>query len=146
MNKLQKNILVIFITLIGTASYAQRPDYEKIKTLKVAFITEKLALSSNEATAFWPIYNEYETKLRELYKKRGENMRKYRKLETYTEKQASTQLNNHFSFEDDKNQLMQAYFTKMSKHISVKKTFRLIRAEEEFKRELIQQYRKDKKK
>ena len=148
MNNLQKTILFAFFALIGTATFAQnkRPDHEKIKALKVAFITDKLALSSDEATAFWPIYNEYETKLHALYRKRGENRRKYRKLENVTEKQASAQLTNHFEFEKDKDKLTETYFTKLSKHISVKKTFRLIRAEEEFKRELIQQYRKSRKK
>lgn len=148
MNNLQKIVLFTLFIFMGVTTNAQknRPDYEKMKALKVAFITDKLEFTSDEAKAFWPIYNEYETKLRELYKKRRDNSREYRALENASEKQATEQLTNHFKFENDKNELTETYFTKISKHISVKKTFRLIRAEEEFKRELIQQYRRDKKK
>lgn len=143
MNNLQKTILLAFVALISTTTFAQKkhPDHEKMKALKVAFITEKLEFTSDEAKAFWPIYNDYETKLYDLYRKRRKSMREYRALENPSEKHATAQLTSHFTFEKEKDQLMEAYFTKISKHISVKKTFRLIRAEEEFKRQLIQQYR-----
>lgn len=148
MNNLQKIVLLVLFILFGATVNAQkkRPDYEKMKALKVAFITDKLEFTSDEAKAFWPIYNEYESKLHDLYRKRRESMREYRALKNISEKTATAQLTNHFAFEKDKNQLKETYFTKLSKHISVKKTFRLIRVEEEFKRELIKHYKKEKKK
>lgn len=41
---------------------------EKIQALKIAFITQKLELSSDEAQRFWPVYNRYETEVRQVYK------------------------------------------------------------------------------
>jgi hypothetical protein len=46
------------------ASRAER--MEKIRTAKVAFIGERLALTAEQAQQFWPVYNEYEKKRHEL--------------------------------------------------------------------------------
>ena len=43
---------------------------EKIKSLKIAFITQKLQLSADEAQKFWPIYDQYENDINRL---RSEN-------------------------------------------------------------------------
>ena len=39
---------------------------DKIRTLKIEFITEKLDLSSVEAEKFWPIYNVFDKAYMEL--------------------------------------------------------------------------------
>ena len=41
---------------------------EKIQALKIAFITQKIELTSDEAQKFWPVYNRYETEIRQAYK------------------------------------------------------------------------------
>jgi len=69
MNKL-KNILLIAMLLGTSLIYSQKKqNREKIKSLKIAFFTEKLDLSSEEAKAFWPMYNEHEEKI-EAFRKR----------------------------------------------------------------------------
>ena len=45
-----------------------KPDFEKIKAEKVAFITEKVGLTSKEAEAFWPVYNKIEDQQQALNK------------------------------------------------------------------------------
>jgi hypothetical protein len=39
---------------------------DKIKSLKIAFISQKLALTSEEAEKFWPVYNKYDDKIMAL--------------------------------------------------------------------------------
>ncbi len=48
---------------------------DKIKALKIAFITEKLNLSEKEAQQFWPIYNSYHEDMSNL-KRQAYNTRK----------------------------------------------------------------------
>ena len=68
MNKLRK-IILIGILITTTTFYGQRrPDREKIKTLKVAFITERLDLSSSEAETFWPAYNAHQKQMNSFRK------------------------------------------------------------------------------
>ncbi len=39
---------------------------EKIEALKIAFITQKLELTTDEAQKFWPVYNQYEQEIRNI--------------------------------------------------------------------------------
>jgi hypothetical protein len=64
-----KKYLFILIILFGSFSFvsaqnAQRA--EKVQELKIAFITQKLQLTSAEAEKFWPVYNSYENEIKQL--------------------------------------------------------------------------------
>ena len=63
MKKYLLLVLVIFGSLTGIK--AQETD-EKIQALKVAFITQKLQLSPDEAQRFWPVYDQYQNEIRNL--------------------------------------------------------------------------------
>lgn len=66
-----KKYLLIILALVGTFSFANAQKEngqksEKIQALKIAFITQKLHLTSGEAEKFWPVYNEYTNEIRNL--------------------------------------------------------------------------------
>jgi hypothetical protein len=66
-----KKYLLIILALVGSVSfaYAQQENgqrSEKIQALKIAFITQRLHLTSSEAEKFWPVYNEYTNEIRSL--------------------------------------------------------------------------------
>lgn len=63
-----KHLLLILTILTGTFfnAGAQGKMEEKIQALKIAFITEKLQLTSSEAQQFWPVYNSYEKEIETL--------------------------------------------------------------------------------
>lgn len=42
---------------------------EKIESMRVAFITNKIDLSADEAKTLWPIYNEYQSEMQKLREK-----------------------------------------------------------------------------
>lgn len=75
---MKKLFTVLLAACIAAAAFAQpqgdfrnkgvKPDFEKIKAEKVAFITSEVGLTSKEAEAFWPIYNKVEENQRELQK------------------------------------------------------------------------------
>lgn len=54
----------------GQGSFGGRPgdapNPDKLKSLRVAFITERLNLSPDEAEKFWPLYNEYQARRDEI--------------------------------------------------------------------------------
>lgn len=116
------------------------PGREKIKTLKVAFITERLSLTSEEAQAFWPIYNEHERNTQMIRRKeRMEIQSKLMDMELLTDAEANQLLNRLVAFEQEKQDLHVAFINRMSKVISPKKTLLLIKAEEDFKRRLLRE-------
>ena len=61
--------IILFILLFAgavTTAFAQkdRPDATRLQAYKIAFLTKKLNLTTEEAQKFWPIYNKYEAELR----------------------------------------------------------------------------------
>jgi Skp family chaperone for outer membrane proteins len=69
---MKKNILIYFIFLfactitISAQKKMNRKNFEKIKTLKVNYISSELNFSPEVAEKFWPIYNQYERVNRQL--------------------------------------------------------------------------------
>lgn len=65
-----KKYLLIVIILFGTFSFVSAQNGqrgEKIQALKIAFMTQKLQLTSAEAEKFWPVYNNYENEIKQLH-------------------------------------------------------------------------------
>ncbi len=123
-----KKIVFIAIFLMGT--------------LKVAYITEHLNLTSKEAQTFWPIYNQYQDKMNVLREKEwGEIRKKMRDIDSLSEKEASELLTSFVNLKDDQQKLDKGLYAQLSKALSAKKTFLLIKTEDDFKRQLIKQYR-----
>jgi hypothetical protein len=67
---MKKNILLLLIMLgsFNLVSAQENPNQqgEKVQALKIAFITQKLQLTSIEAEKFWPVYNQYENEIKSL--------------------------------------------------------------------------------
>jgi len=138
------NIRITLLLLLCTAvSYAQnRPVRDKIKTLKVAFITERLDLTSEEAQVFWPIYNEHENTLETIKRKERLEIRaQLQDFDRLSEKEADALLDDLIAMENKKQTSNTAFLEKMSRAIGSKKTFLLIKAEEDFKKRLLQEMR-----
>ncbi|WP_299364305.1 sensor of ECF-type sigma factor [Winogradskyella sp.] len=57
-----KKLIPILILFFSLSTFAQGGDKmkERIKAQKIAFISDQLDLSEEEAQGFWPIYNAYE--------------------------------------------------------------------------------------
>lgn len=72
--KIGKTLLLMSLLLLqGYFCMAQDDDDKEgddIKAVRVAFMTDKLKLSSDEAQKFWPVYNNY---LQEVRKARRDN-------------------------------------------------------------------------
>ncbi|KAB7531056.1 hypothetical protein F8C76_06060 [Flagellimonas olearia] len=141
---MNKRILILFALLAGTAYlHAQGPVRDRIKTLKVAFITERVGLTSQEAQQFWPIYNAHEETLENIRRKERRELRSRISLaQDLSDSESSTLLNNLMALQKEKHNAEQDFITKIRTVISAKKTLLLIKAEEDFKKRLLQQYRK----
>lgn len=141
-----KFILPILLLLTFSFSFSQenKEKREKVKALKVAYITEQLELSSEEAQKFWPIYNAFDDKQSEL---RHEKMRAIlnrfhpRNVDKLTEKEASSLLVQMEKIEEDLFYLRKKFIKDLQEVISAKKIIKLKKAEEDFNRELLKQMR-----
>jgi Spy/CpxP family protein refolding chaperone len=137
-------VVLISITSFGQNSKSNKEKREQLKAMKIAFITTELALTSEEATKFWPIYNAYEDKQQEI---RKQKLKGYidrmddESLNKLTDKEASAILVQMESTEDELHQAKKKLINSLKGVISPVKILKLKKAEEDFNRKLLQQYR-----
>ena len=121
-----------------------RKKKEQIKALKVAFITDELALTSDEAAKFWPLFNAFEDKQQEIKKQK---LKGYlgrmddNSFDKLSDRDATTLLAQMESNEDELYQLKKKFVASLKGVISPIKILKLKKAEENFNRKLLQQYR-----
>ena len=133
----------MFVTLTSWSTFSQSSDKrEKIKSLKIAFITERLALTEAEAQKFWPIYNAYDTE-KDMQRRLGYEKRK-EISDDVTEPQARVILIDFIKFERDRESLRVDFIESLLnlKVLPAKKILKLKTAEDEFNRKMLHEYKK----
>ena len=144
-----RNILSLILILTSMISFAQngrlmKQKKEQVKSLKVAFITSELDLTADESAKFWPLYNAFDEKQSEI---RRTKMKSYldrmdsENFENVSEKEAATLLSQMESSEEELHQLRKKFIGSLKSVIPAVKILKLKKAEEDFNRKLLQQYR-----
>ena len=146
MKKLYLLMAFAGISFFATAQEAlpNEKKQQDIEALKVAFITDELSLTSDEATKFWPLFNAFENKQQEIKKQKLKgylNRIDDDSFDNLSEKDASTMLAQMESSEDELYQLKKKFVASLKGVISPVKILKLKKAEENFNRKLLQQYR-----
>jgi Spy/CpxP family protein refolding chaperone len=144
-----KKILLAIIVLFSINTFAQggrllKEKKEQIKAMKVAYITNELSLTSDEAAKFWPLYNAFEEKQHEIRKQKLKGYMDRIDEESFdnlSEKEAATILAQMESTEEELHQARKKFVASLKGVISSVKILKLKKAEEGFNRKLLQQYR-----
>lgn len=80
---MKKNLLIVFLFISITGSYnasfaqfrnnlrgngqsSNTPQAEKLESIKIGYITQKLNLTPSEAQRFFPVYNQYVNEIKEV--------------------------------------------------------------------------------
>lgn len=141
--KTKLTILVLFLFTLGF-SQGFKEKKEKIKAIKVAYITEQLKLTTDEAQKFWPIYNTFDDKQFEI---RHHKMRKIinqfenEEIDNVSEKEAQELISQIEDYEEEMHNLKKKFIKDMLKVLPAKKVIKLKKVEEEFNRKLLKQFR-----
>ncbi|KLT65869.1 hypothetical protein [Pedobacter sp. BMA] len=140
-----KNLLfVALILLLPATLLAQRPKAEEIESLKIAYFTQKLDLSPDEAKVFWPIYNSMQAEQDALRKERMQKMISFRKtteIDDLTDAQVQSLIISEFDFKQRDLNLDKKYYNKLKSGLPIKVVGKFYRAQEGFKRELLNRYK-----
>ncbi len=137
-------LLIAFISFNAIAQDGPRKKKDQIKALKVAFITNELSLTPDEATKFWPLFNAHEDKQQEIRQQKLKGYLEQMNGNTFdklSDKEATTILNQMESSEDELYQAKKKFVANLKGVISPLKILKLKKAEENFNRKLLQQYR-----
>ena len=127
--------LVVFILSFSFAQEHKEQIRERIKARKIAFITDKVGLTSKEAETFWPIYNEYNMEKKDIQKTR----KKLRNLSAMTDGEIEQVIDARMNKELQLAQLKVDFISKVKRVLPIKKVARLIRAEQKYKEWMLEQ-------
>lgn len=136
--KIIKLIYLLVFWLIAVVAVSQNESKrDKIEALRVSFISQKVNFTTQEAQVFWPLYNEYQDKIVATRKAFRQQYNKNTNYNFATDKEAETYLNAELTLKQKELDYYKEYQEKFKKIIPVKKIALLLKAEEEFKKELI---------
>lgn len=130
--------------LAVVATYAQQdgdfvkghPKLERIHAAKMAYITDRLRLTAEQATVFTPLYNQYEE---EFVSIRMSFRKKY--MDTHTDVDGMARkhaIDDDLDYQQQIIELKRKYSDRFAKAIAPKQVSDLYQAEREFKQKLMQ--------
>jgi hypothetical protein len=121
---------IVVLTVLGINISAQPPQSpagkgERVEALRIAFISQRLNLTPEEAERFWPIYNQYHGELKTLRNNFGMGLGKSQ----LTAEQS-------LDFEQKKLDLKKKYKAQFEIALGKEKLNTLYNLEEEFRKKL----------
>lgn len=134
--------ILLLITWAAANVLAQDPDVDpepgsalaqRIHSMKVAFITDRLRLTPEESQQFWPLFNQYEAEEGAIRK----SYRPARPIQSMSDQEAEEFIMKNLEMEEKLIDLKRDYFKKFRQVISPRKIAMLQKADQEFKRELL---------
>jgi hypothetical protein len=136
--KNQMFILLIFtmclsVTLSGQRSNPsrnnpQRPNVERAKAVRVAMLTQKMSLSTEEAEKFWPVYNDYEKEQKKIREKFQPN----KNIMALDDASVEKHLLGLLDMEEELVKMKKKYYQNFSKIIGYRKVAILAKSDREF--------------
>lgn len=106
---------------------------ERIKALKIAYMTSELNLTPDESMKFWPVYNEFQDKLHEL----RENTKPKKEASDMTDAEAEELIEMVLSAEQQKVDLLRETIYKLKPIIGAQRVVVVQRVEDKFREKLL---------
>lgn len=142
-----KNLIYTFGLLLIPGFLLAQPrlndeQKEKVKTLRIGVYTRIMNLTSEEATVFWPVYNEYESEREKLQKETRALTTEIRSgIDDLSDKELEEKMDKVVALRIQEAELYESYYKRFKSVLPMKKVALLHKAEREFKRELLKQFR-----
>ncbi|MEJ6979872.1 hypothetical protein WG906_05390 [Pedobacter sp. P351] len=128
----------IYSILLGTALWlpASAQQNQNIESVRAAFITQKLDLTTEEAQRFWPVYNSYQQELQKLISIKNNQRKSF--------KQSGTVPVDELKIDSEILELRKRYREEFAKVLPRQKAALIYPAEREFRQQLIEHLQKRK--
>ena len=135
-----KQLVTFILLLICSFTISAQTETEKaLKAEKVAFITNKLSLTSEEAKQFWPIYDDYWQKKDAVLNERRAFVEQYGKeLDSLSEQELTAYTNQYVNYHKQEADLLIELNVRLKAILPPRKILLLDQANYEFKNYLLQ--------
>ena len=145
MKKISLSISLIIAFNMSNAQ-SQKINSEKIDAYKKIYLTEKLNLDQKNESKFWEVYDVYQENLKDNYRKRR---LKYRTINldnsNFSDEEYEQFINDFLDYEKKKIDLRAKLIVDLKEFMSLKKTSYLFRLEDDFRREMMDKLRANRK-
>jgi Skp family chaperone for outer membrane proteins len=144
---MKNKILALTLLLTTFLSFGQhnKERREKIKVLKVAYLTQELKLNAFEAQQFWPQYHKHEKKIDNYKEEVRSKFRKFKGLDNLEETEAKKLVFLKVSLDKKIIIEKEVFISEVSAFLSYNKIMKLYLSEREFARKLMRKYGKGRK-
>lgn len=129
--------LLLFVSGARAQRAGQGPRMERLENARIAYITDKIALTPEQAQRFWPLFNEFTDKRKELRRQTKLGLRG-QDFSAMSDKDIRNALEEQFKLRQGEINLEKEYLDKFQKVISLRQVAQLMQAERDFTKALIQ--------
>lgn len=119
------------------AQGSRRPILEKLEAQRVAYITNELELSTQEAQSFWPVYNEYKAEEQAMKASFRGKFSGSGRLRELSDEEAQKYINYMLEFEQKQLDLKVKYTKKLIGVLPIQKVAMLPEAERGFREKVV---------
>lgn len=136
---LRSLLMLCLLAAVPAGAFAQpgarQGRLSQLENAKIAYITEKIALTQDQAQRFWPVYNEFTAKRRDVN-------RRMRQLRTdnpdgLSDQQIRDNLSQALALRQQEVSLEKEYFEKFQKVLNIRQVGKLFVAERQFTKEVL---------
>jgi len=124
---------LLLFGILGSSIGQNQPGKERLEAQRVAFITNRLNLTPQEAQSFWPVYNQYKQDERALKK----TIKRPGPLKDRSDSEIAEYLDQLINVEEKQVALRRKYLSELKEVISVRKIAKLINAEKAFTKMVV---------
>lgn len=128
---MKKGIIIIPLLFITVLLSSQNDD--RIQAMKVAFITNKVGMTTEESQKFWPMYNEYDKSEKAIRKQYQPS----NNLISMTDQEAEAAMDNFFIMEEKLLALKKKFYQDLRSFMPARRIMLFRKAEKQFNVELL---------
>ena len=145
---MKRLVIALLALAVSFSAMAQKPqgpqkgqDHERFEAEKVAYITQQLSLTVEEAQAFWPVYNQAVKEQREVFAKVREAKKALREAinEGKSDAEIKPLLNAYLKVRADKRDPMAEHRADFVKAVGETKTAKFYLSEDSFRNKALRE-------
>ena len=129
-------ITLLFVGLSITQAFYSQENPKKVdkEAAKIAFFSNKLALTSEESKLFWPVVNEMEKELKDLRIKMKEQIKRSKSETELSDKELESMMDARMELGKKQMDIKIKYHEKFKETLPIKKVAKYYQATKEYKK------------
>lgn len=143
MKNIRSNLFIALLFLLaipGTSQEFPRSSQERFNAQRIAFFTERLNLTPEEAQKFWPVYNKYQGDKNKIIEKRRELTRNMIQNQQVLSDARMEELGDEYvATVIEEAELLKTYHARFKEVLPARKVPRIYQTENQFKNYLLRQ-------